>query len=430
MPTASLPRVSAILPGLIPSTVISIVKPLLALHRAGQITATVTLEALATVDDVDAADLVVFCRNTEPRFGHFAERCLDRGTPYVYDLDDNFFVVPSHLEEGRYHNDPIRLEQLRRYVAGAALVRVYSEPVRRRVLDHNDHVAVVTPSLDWSLLPPSLPPRRDGPVRILYATSRLKDELAAIFMPAVEAALERRLGVEVCFWGFHPEGFRKRRGIRLLPLEGDYDRFLGRLGRSGFDIGLAPLADTEFHRSKTNNKFREYGAAGIAGLYSNVEVYSSCVRDGETGLLVDNDPEAWRAALDRLIDDAELRERIRWSAREEVHRRYSQERAAGEWLAQIRELLHAGGGRVLLRSAGSQAKGPPQGRAALFDRFRGLAGRSIRLFWRIRDIGLRPTVSWARRYVEGLRLLRRIRKELARPRPLSSQPGNANGRGL
>jgi len=67
-----------------------------------------------------------------------------------------------------------------------------------------------------------------------------------------------------------------------------------------------------------------------------MEVYSSCVREGETGLLVDNDAEAWRAALDRLIEGAELRERIRRSAREEVQRRYSQERAASEWLGEIR----------------------------------------------------------------------------------------------
>jgi len=108
---------------------------------------------------------------------------------------------------------------------------------------------------------------------------------------------------------------------------------------TGFDIGLAPMLDDDFHRSKTNTKFREYGACGIAGIYSNVALYASFVKDGETGLLAENRPEAWYHAMVRLVNDPELRARIGGSARREIQHLYSQERFQAVWWQQIKGVL-------------------------------------------------------------------------------------------
>jgi hypothetical protein len=143
--------------------------------------------------------------------------------------------------------------------------------------------------------------------------------------------------VEAHFWGPRPPA--ELPAARHHAVVHDYDRFLRRFSAAGFEIGLAPLADDIFHRSKTNTKFREYGACGIAGVYSDVEVYSDCVRHGETGLLVANDGEAWYRALRRLVDDVDLREKIQRQARVEVERHYSQEKFEAVFFRQIEQLV-------------------------------------------------------------------------------------------
>ena len=81
-----------------------------------------------------------------------------------------------------------------------------------------------------------------------------------------------------------------------------------------------------FYRSKTNNKFREYGASGIAGIYSHNDVYSQCVEHEVSGLLVANDADSWHDAIERLIEDEALRTRIQRQAWRYVHEHYAQEK--------------------------------------------------------------------------------------------------------
>ena len=120
-------------------------------------------------------------------------------------------------------------------------------------------------------MPASFNPRRAGPIKIVYATSRTRDTLCEIFLPALEQILHSRgEQVEAHFWGCQRRsagGNRAAANIRYHGLISEYDRYLRRFSRAGYDIGLAPLPDDDFYRAKTNNKFREYGACHIAGVY-------------------------------------------------------------------------------------------------------------------------------------------------------------------
>ena len=187
----------------------------------------------------------------------------------------------------------------------------------------NSRVEMVAGTVDLGQVRPAAQPA-GGPLKLVYATSRLDDSLGQIFLPALRRLMEEEgPRIETHFWGPQPPA--ELPAARHHAVIHNYDRFLRRFSAAGFEIGLAPMADDIFHRSKTNTKFREYGACRIAGVYSDVEVYTACVRQGETGLLAANNAESWHRALRQLVDDAPLRRKIQGQARAEVEERYSQE---------------------------------------------------------------------------------------------------------
>ena len=98
---AKRPRVLAVLPGFIPSTMITVVKPLMNLHRAGRISSRIVLESQAGRNDIDWAEAIVFCRNTAPWFAPLLAAIRSRGMPLIYDLDDNLFELPPDCEDAR-----------------------------------------------------------------------------------------------------------------------------------------------------------------------------------------------------------------------------------------------------------------------------------------------------------------------------------------
>jgi len=80
-------------------------------------------------------------------------------------------------------------------------------------------------------------------------------------------------------------------------------------------IGLAPLLDTPFNRSKSSIKAMDYAAIGLPTLASDTPAYRGSIADGPAGQLVANDPAAWHAALDWLIRDQSLRRSMAERAR-------------------------------------------------------------------------------------------------------------------
>ena len=206
---------------------------------------------------------------------------------------------------------------------------------------YNSNVKLLKAGFDFNLVR-GLPPKRkrDDLVKIVYATSRIVDNQYLLFADALRKIMqvhENRINMTV--WGCQPAELVGVKGIKFMPLVPNYNEFLRAFSSHRFDIGLAPLEDTPFHRSKTNTKFRDYGASRVAGIYSDVSVYSSCVENEKTGLLVGNTAEAWFEGISRLITDPSLRDSIQAKAYETVFERYRQEVIEAEWMAEISELL-------------------------------------------------------------------------------------------
>lgn len=329
------PRVLAALPGVFPSTVINVAKPLLRLHEAGAIDLELSFHFLTRRRQIERADVLVMSHTINPSSAWILDCARAAGTPLLYDIDENLLEPPADEPGLDFHRAPARQAAVRKALAQAAVVRTYAPALARYLQPFNAHVVRADGPVEWRLVPSSPPARDPNRVHIVYATSRLQDPIGAMLVKPLLRVLDEHPHVDVTIWGPRFPELDAHPRVRVRDFVRDYDRYFGQFAAAGFDIGLAPMPDDLFYQCKTATKFREYAACGIAGVYADTEMYRDCVTEGETGLLVPPGDDGWVAAIGRLVSDAALRRRIQERALAYARERYSAARIEGDWLAQI-----------------------------------------------------------------------------------------------
>ncbi len=89
---------------------------------------------------------------------------------------------------------------------------------------------------------------------------------------------------------------------------------------ASFDIGLAPIVDNTFNRSRSNCKVREYAAAGVPWLASPVGPYQRLGKEEGGKLVADGD---WHKEIEQLLKSPFKRSRAgrrakAWAKRETI----------------------------------------------------------------------------------------------------------------
>ncbi|WP_298271449.1 glycosyltransferase [Geobacter sp.] len=271
------------------------------------------------------ADLIVVQRffpmaNTAP----LLERILAAGKPVIYETDDLLVEVPATNphQRGADAARPFIFD----LISKSAAVTVSTEEMKRAFAPHHRQLHVLPNLLDDRLWTAPLPAKPAGaPVVIGYAgTPDHRADLA--LMEEVLERIAAKYGSRVAFrfMGCDTERIKGLPGFSAITFEPGYENYARAVRKAGIDIGLVPLADNRFNRCKSNIKWLEYSACGIAGIFASLPPYRSCVREGETGLLVAGyDADAWVAALESLIDDPDRRHAIATAARTEVLGNYT-----------------------------------------------------------------------------------------------------------
>lgn len=256
------------------------------------------------------------------------------GAKLIYALDDNFLDLPA---EGWGWPTEQHLQVIRFLLRRADCVWVSTQALCDLYTEFNENIIVIPNALDESLVCLNAVGRAQKHLRkvlqnalgkffpsypkltIGYMGTLTHDRDLMLVLPALRQAYERNPGIfelQILGGAGQSETVEKLRDpfIRRLPLaprKTHYPVFIKWFVRHiNWNIAIAPLVDNAFTQCKSDIKFLDYSAIGVAGIYSRVPAYMSSVRHLETGWLVDNTVEAWADALEQLIRNPQLRENI------------------------------------------------------------------------------------------------------------------------
>ncbi len=255
-------------------------------------------------DGTDSAhlDVLLVQRDAFPadRLDAALARAAAEGTRVVAEVDDDFFSQEARTRLARAEYDPERLASVHRLVRAADAVVTSTEPLRA-VLAAQGVDAVVVPNAVqpgmWG--DTAVRPDPAGPRRVLYMGSATHGDDLALLRPVFDGFTDTdgrpvRLEVVGVTADAADQEWYDRLDLGTAAHYPDFVAFL-RARAERWSAGVAPLTGDRFNDAKSDLKFLEYSMLGLPFVGSDRPSYAGVDEHG--GLLADDDPSAWRAAL-------------------------------------------------------------------------------------------------------------------------------------
>ncbi len=300
-------RITALIPEAIVNSIYRSLVPMQALAYRGH---SIHVEERNEIVDgklLFESDVVHFLRFNHRPMIRMARALREAGVAVVWDNDDNLMASQRGNPNYRHHSG----------LRGQALFTQMTAMMRAA------HI-VTTPSTfladlyerasgaEVRLMPNHLPPTFTRPervmphagVRVLWvgALEHQRDDEQLAIRSVLERMLIRHQHVEVGTVGLNL-GLTSHRysHFGIIPY-GELAEII-----ANYDIAIAPIAESEFNRGRSDVKLKEYAAAGTPWLASPIGPYAG-MGEEQGGRLVADD--AWYEELERLILDPDDRRRL------------------------------------------------------------------------------------------------------------------------
>ncbi|RXZ78917.1 glycosyltransferase family 1 protein [Paenibacillaceae bacterium] len=330
----SRPKVLIIGPVHLPSFKIGISLPFRHLRRKGVLTFETKSEQDITKETIAAVDIVVFVRSYSPGVYRFLKLANQLNKKTVYCIDDHFLAIPKNTPLGKVYHQPENKRAYLHFIQRSSVVRAPSQYFANYIRKHYRKKNVVSfpGCVDFSLFDKLKKPASNKSAIVIGYAGGPKPDAFGKVVPAMRRILkEYPSKVRLEFFGYTPPALAGHKNVRSRKSITDYREFVKELYTSGWDIGLAPLQNTLLHNCKTNNKFREYAACSIAGVYSDSPAYAGSVTHQENGIIVQDTEEGWYRGIKLLIDNPQLRKGIQKNAYKTARSKFNIDVCAEKW---------------------------------------------------------------------------------------------------
>jgi glycosyltransferase involved in cell wall biosynthesis len=302
------------------------------------------------VDDIDHSDVLIAQRVNAYEGLGFWRRWNTPWTRTVYENDDDVFnITTDNIEAYKaYKTGTEAREAVLRYCDTASLITTTTTHLGdlHRELSPGVPVEVLPNYVNEFVLDLPRDPIEDRRLRVgwMGGASHVRD--LDIAGKAVGRFIQRHPD-----WDMYVAGTDYRRSFHVPPERAFHVPWIHVTNEPklfyrmiDYDIGICPLFDTQFARSKSPIKALEYSARGIPVIASDVEPYRRFIKHGETGFLIKQGQEHdWVAKLHLLATDEKLRLKMGAAAKEEA-RKHTIERPEnwGKWVNAYKMLFPMG----------------------------------------------------------------------------------------
>lgn len=302
------------------------------LEKQGKLNYRFVISHFTNKKNIEWADIIVFLRSDSDIDAYVSKIAKKAHKKLIYVLDDDILNVPNYLSSAPYYLLPSTNKNIRTIMSNCdtfltpspVLLEKYGKNFKYKFL-------ISEPSLNRIKTK-----EENEKVKIGFAGSidRAQD-LNQILEGTITQIVEKYGdSIDIEFMGAKPE-FVNKLNLKHLPYQDGYDAYTAYMAKCNWDIGLAPMPDTPFHRCKYFNKYVEYASFGIAGIYSNLEPYTYGIKDKVNGLLCNNSTEDWVKAMSTLIDNKKLRKKISKECLREANEVYALDILADDYLNKI-----------------------------------------------------------------------------------------------
>jgi len=240
----------------------------------------------------------------------------------IIDLDDDYLHIDDWSPVIRHCYPGSDVERFTtRSLEFADALCVSTEELKKVYSPYNKNIYVIpnTIDLDYWDYNPSV--SEDGIIRIGWAGSYTHEVDLMECIDAIRTVLMRHKNVQFVHCGYDSDLFHTlpKNQVRYVLGTKTFKRWPKWLARLKFDIGIAPLANITFNRSKSAVKYFEYSAYGIPGVYAGFQglPYFDKIQNGANGFLAIHYRE-WVKYLEQLIESKELRDRVGSNAKEDI----------------------------------------------------------------------------------------------------------------
>jgi glycosyltransferase involved in cell wall biosynthesis len=283
--------------------------------------------------------------------------------PIITEVDDWLFDLPSY----NVASNPFKPNSDMEWIAFKQLeisdaIICSTEYIKEhlKAFFPNKPIYVVRNSIDFDLWEKTdiedinRYPKDDGIIRIGYTgCGNHNGDLELIRRP-LRKIVEKYPQVEfMCY-----QEFEALKGLPRAKYTNKWitiDEYPDEIRRWNLDIGIAPLRDNDFNRSKSNLRWLEYSAMKIPTIASNVYPFSTSISNSNNGLVVKNSDLDWYEALENLVLNKERRLKIGEKAYQRVKRKYDMNKVTGEYASILREIKEWTDKQSKTKSGGSSA---------------------------------------------------------------------------
>jgi len=293
------------------------------------------LEPLEHVEKLDAlfqmADVVVCQCVKSLDFLKFLKAGKDKhGFTLLMEADDDPFNIDGSHPNFKYIGFGSEIEKnagLQRSISDGAIVT--TDYLAQSFRNYMKNVFVVPNALDlniWNFKPK----KTEKEVILGWSGASGHDKDLSLIEPVFKQLLDEIPYLKIkCLHGSNKMGIKHERFINDLTWTRIAD-YPNKLCNMGFDVGVAPLWDSEFNRSKSNLRYLEYSALHIPTVASSVQPYRGTIEDGVDGFLASSRKD-FLDKIKMLVYDLELRTDIAANAYKKVTENYNLNKVTNDY---------------------------------------------------------------------------------------------------